>query len=156
MGSSSSILADGYRLMATVPPPEDPVRADPESPQTMAVFARTTSSVGGARGWLTSFLRANNIPPAIAADAVLLVSELVTNALRHGLGDIVTRGALVNGELRIAVTDSGTGLPDLRPVDPGRVGGVGLRIVDRLADDWGVAPFPGGKTVWATLASTRP
>ena len=38
------------------------------------------------------------------------------------------------------------------PVDPERIGGLGLRIVDQLASAWGVAPFPGGKTVWATIA----
>ena len=85
----------------------------------------------------------------------ILVNELVTNALRHGAGDIVTRGSLVDGELSVAVTDAGTELPALLPADPYRVGGVGLMIVDRLADRWGVHRFRGGKTVWATLASGR-
>ena len=39
----------------------------------------------------------------------------------------------------------------MQPVDPERIGGLGLRIVDQLAIAWGVAPFPGGKTVWATV-----
>ena len=50
------------------------------------------------------------------------------------------------------MTDSGDELPAMQPADPIRIGGLGLRIVDQLAADWGVAPFPGGKTVWATVA----
>jgi anti-sigma regulatory factor (Ser/Thr protein kinase) len=135
--------------------PVDPIRADPSVPHVMAVFPRTTNSVAGARSWLTSFLHANHTAPAVTADAVLVISELVTNALRHGVGDIVTRGALSDGEVRLSVTDSGSELPGMLPIDPQRIGGVGLRIVDRLADRWGIAAFPGGKTVWATIASGR-
>jgi anti-sigma regulatory factor (Ser/Thr protein kinase) len=121
----------------------------------VAVFVRATTSVASARGWLTSFLHDHGVSPAVTEDAVLVMSELVTNALRHGAGDIVTRGSLVDGELSVAVTDAGAELPALLPADPYRVGGVGLMIVDRLADRWGVHPFRGGKTVWATLASGR-
>ena len=52
----------------------------------------------------------------------------------------------------LSVTDSGDELPVVQPPDPMRVGGLGLRIVDRIAATWGVSPFPGGKTVWATIA----
>jgi anti-sigma regulatory factor (Ser/Thr protein kinase) len=142
--------------MTAVPPPQDPLRPDPESPPAQAVFTRATSSVASARGWLTSFLQDSESSVAATDVAVLVMSELVTNAVRHGDGDIVTRVALVAGEVRIAVTDSGAALPELLPADPHRVGGVGLLIVDRLADRWGVDRFPGGKTVWATLPSTRP
>jgi hypothetical protein len=38
--------------------------------------------------------------------------------------------------------------PDLE-----RVGGVGLLVVERVSTAWGVAPFPGGKTVWASIAA---
>ena len=66
----------------------------------------------------------------------------------------MVRTSLADGDvLQVSVTDSGPELPAMQPVDPGRIGGVGLRIVDRLASEWGVAPFPGGKTVWAVLVS---
>ena len=42
------------------------------------------------------------------------------------------------------------------PPDPDRIGGLGLVVVSRVAAEWGVAPFPGGKTVWALLARPRP
>ena len=54
-------------------------------------------------------------------------------------------------EIRMSVTDAGDELPDILPTFPGRIGGLGLHVVGSVADHWGVAPFPGGKTVWATL-----
>jgi anti-sigma regulatory factor (Ser/Thr protein kinase) len=136
------------------PSDRDPVRAEGGDDQDMAVFARDIDTVRAARGWLAAFLHRRRVSETQRQDAELVISELVTNALRHGLGDIVVRTSLADGDLlQVSVTDSGPELPALQPVDPGRVGGVGLRIVDRLASEWGVAPFPGGKTVWAILAT---
>jgi hypothetical protein len=44
----------------------------------------------------------------------------------------------------------------LLPPDPARIGGLGLVVVDGVSAEWGVAPFPGGKTVWALLARPGP
>jgi anti-sigma regulatory factor (Ser/Thr protein kinase) len=80
------------------------------------------------------------------------VSELVTNALRHGTGAVVLRASFVDRRLSIAVTDSGDALPHQLPIDAERIGGLGLHIAQRVSGEWGVSPFPGGKTVWAVLA----
>jgi len=139
--------------MARSPMSDDPiVRTDTNGLHTAAVFARDVVSVASARAWLARFLAGHQVTPSVSADAALVLSELVTNALRHGLGDIVTFGSLDEDEVRVSVTDAGDELPDTVPNTPGRIGGLGLHVVGRVADTWGVAPFPGGKTVWATLS----
>jgi anti-sigma regulatory factor (Ser/Thr protein kinase) len=142
--------------MARSPMPGDSeVRADEDGHHAMAVFARDVVSVSSAREWLTQFLAHHDVTSAVSADASLVLSELVTNALRHGLGDIVTLGSLHDDEVRVSVIDAGDELPNLLPTAPDRIGGLGLHLVGRVADDWGVASFPGGKTVWATLSMHR-
>jgi anti-sigma regulatory factor (Ser/Thr protein kinase) len=92
-----------------------------------------------------------------ASDAVLIVSELVTNSVVHA--DVDARQTLslelatCDHHLRITVTDAGSGLqPRLLPAHPERAGGVGLRMVDQLAVSWGVDRDPAGLTrVWCEL-----
>jgi len=84
--------------------------------------------------------------------AQVAVSELVANAVVHAPGRITLRLRL-DDELRIEVTDD----HPVAPVHPashraGEVGGMGLRVVDRLCRDWGVDRREGAKTVWCRLA----
>jgi anti-sigma regulatory factor (Ser/Thr protein kinase) len=124
--------------------------------RAMAVFDRRVESAADARMWLTSFLHERDVDEPTVMDAALIVSELVTNALRHGEGATVLRAALSATEVQVSVTDSGDGEPRMLPPDPDRVGGLGLVVVDRVSAEWGVAPFPGGKTVWALLTRPEP
>jgi anti-sigma regulatory factor (Ser/Thr protein kinase) len=119
----------------------------------MTVLPRERRSVVDGRDWLREFL-AVRVPNALVEDAVLALSELATNAMRHGLGDVVVRAGIDDGAVQLSVTDWGAELPALQPVDPSRIGGLGLRIVDEVSAAWGVAPFPGGKTVWATIRAS--
>ena len=82
--------------------------------------------------------------------AELLVSELVGNAVRHAGGaDVVLRGSVDGGRVRIEVQD---GSPRL----PGPAGapsweqedGRGLQLVEAVAERWGTEPVPGGKFLW--------
>jgi anti-sigma regulatory factor (Ser/Thr protein kinase) len=87
-------------------------------------------------------------------DVLLVVSELVTNALRHGSGQI-TLTLEVDGELVVVtVGDEGPGRPRvLDPVERGAEGGRGLALVAAVGQDWGVRPTAdGGKVVWCVLA----
>jgi anti-sigma regulatory factor (Ser/Thr protein kinase) len=89
--------------------------------------------------------------PARERALVLIVSELVANAVRHGPGlPVILHLELRDGEVHGEVVDQGTdpeevGLRD----DPGEDGGFGLRIVDRLARRWGVRE--GSTHVWFVL-----
>lgn len=111
-----------------------------------------------ARAWLGRRLGAlADLPLQVRDDALLLVSELVTNAVRHGDPDIVLSLSVRYGRVRVAVQDSGASLPVLPAVAPSidRPTGRGLLIVSATAADWGVERLPdgGGKRVWAELAT---
>lgn len=117
----------------------------------MVVYERQAANVGEARSWIDAFLSECTIGDTVRDDAQLVVSELVTNALMHGEGQLVLRASITGGTVQISVTDSGDDLPEVLPLDPTRIGGLGLIVVERIASEWGVSPFPGGKTVWAAL-----
>ena len=108
-------------------------------------------SVREARGFVRRGLgaMATAADPQCIEAVVLLVSELITNALVHGYGrpQLVLR---INHDCaHVEVFDLGRGTPATRPVDVGRPGGRGLRIVDSLATEWGVQEIAGdGKRVW--------
>ena len=85
-------------------------------------------------------------------DAALMVSELVTNALVHGIGTITLRIDVEPAALRVEVSDEGNVALAPSPT-PGAHGGWGLRIVDQLADDWGV--LEGSTRVWFRLGEPR-
>ncbi|MFG2985527.1 ATP-binding protein [Streptomyces sp. NPDC048258] len=90
-----------------------------------------------------------------AEDALLLVSELLTNASLHagGCHELV----LTSGEaLRIEVCDGTTTPPRRHPAPRhGIPGGHGLYIVERLSDRWGARTHEHGKAVWAEIEATR-
>ena len=89
-------------------------------------------------------------------DLELLVTELVTNSVRHAPGDGETSirlEVIVDAEhARVEVADRGAGFRRPRPTAPAvpSAGGWGLFLVDRLCDDWGVFE-DGGTHVWARL-----
>jgi anti-sigma regulatory factor (Ser/Thr protein kinase) len=120
------------------------LRAVPsESPPSFAAhFARTPAAAGEARRLVTTHF-GDLLREEPLDDVLLVVSELVTNAVLYGRGDIELRLALDGGHLMGAVTDDGPGFgQELPPVDPGRVGGHGLHIVGRVAEAWGRCEGP--------------
>lgn len=92
--------------------------------------------------------------PAVAGDAELVVSELVTNAALHGEAPITVR-VLVNRVARVEVHDHGRSAPILLKQGTDAMTGRGLSMVAAVASDWGVEPAAEGKTVWAELDADR-
>ncbi|MEV7325510.1 SpoIIE family protein phosphatase [Streptomyces sp. NPDC093970] len=91
----------------------------------------------------------------LADPAGLLVSELVTNAIRHSHSRPVQL-RLIRGEtLLCEVDDDDHTLPTLLGTDPGAEAGRGLRVVSTLAREWGTSRTAAGKTVWFELTSRR-
>ncbi|MFK4149205.1 ATP-binding protein [Streptomyces sp. NPDC004065] len=85
----------------------------------------------------------------------LVVSELVTNAVKYAPGPLRLELRAGDGTVDVTVCDGGPALPAPAPgTDPGRVGRHGLEIVRALAQDFSVRPLPTGKRVTARIALT--
>lgn len=125
-------------------------------------------SASTVRHALVQELQSLDLPRSAVDDAVLVLSELVGNAVRHGrplTGGGIRVGWSVDGDgLRLEVSDGGPGLPDGGGIDgaaPGggalpvpvvAEGGRGLPIVDLLSSRWGTASGPaGGSAVYAEV-----
>ena len=109
------------------------------------------AAIGRARHDVEDALAEAAVDRRTAGDLMLLVSELVTNAVRHAHGDAFEVRLEVRPDvLRLEVHDRGISFePRIRPSDDGS-GGYGLFIVDQLADRWGVERDDGG-TIWLEL-----
>jgi anti-sigma regulatory factor (Ser/Thr protein kinase) len=104
-------------------------------------FALVPEAPSQARAVVTRELEP--VPAKVREDATLLVSELITNAVRHALGagasEVELRIRLEPGRIRVVVSDPGAGFepaPRLPTATEGS--GWGLYLVDRIADRWGV------------------
>ena len=84
------------------------------------------------------------------ADVALAVSELVTNALRHGDDPVTLTVTPANGVVRIEVTDANPSLFVTAGADMDE-GRRGLRLVDAVCKSWGWHPVDGGKCVWCEV-----
>ncbi len=110
-----------------------------------------------ARAWLAA--RISELPRPAAEDALLIVSELVTNAVRHGEPDIVLRVDVTAERIRVEVRDGNDALPLIPAAEPAvdRPTGRGLLIVAATASDWGVIRTDEpGKRVWAEVRVDEP
>ncbi|MEV2260985.1 ATP-binding protein [Streptomyces anulatus] len=127
------------------------------------------AGVGQARHRMREQLRGNGVSDAVVDDAVLILSELLSNACRHGrplgrhtdVGDGDIRAAWrvdTGGALTVEVTDGGGPTRPI-PATPSVTarGGRGLNIISALAQEWGVRDDSSGEvTVWALVSSKKP
>ncbi|MFJ2439240.1 ATP-binding protein [Streptomyces sp. NPDC087658] len=129
-------------------------------------FPAELDAVRDARHAVHDTLRGWSLPPAVDELAVLLVSELVTNSLRHAYGPIGVRVAVrapgpAGRSVRAVVTERAFLLveisdplpdpPTERPAGPEDEGGRGLSLVACSARRWGTRARRTGKTVWFEL-----
>lgn len=89
--------------------------------------------------------------PHLVEDAQLVTSELVANAVAHAHGAVRLRVSHADGRVRIEVGDRATALPRKRRTDPLEPGGLGLVVVEHVAESWGAERRDPGKIVWAEL-----
>ena len=116
-------------------------------------YAAQPASVGAARRETRARLRSWGLPSEVCDDMVLIVSELVTNAIVHTAGDTVICRLRAGREVYIEVGSEGPA-GSRGTVRSAGEGGRGLLVVESLSTSWGVdVASPGaGWTAWATLA----
>lgn len=117
-------------------------------------MAATPAAAARARSFLRSCLRRWRVTQQADVDtdgAVLVVDELVTNALLHARTPFDVEVQLRPHALLVAVADDSPDAPDPRSATVDAENGRGLALVDAVARSWGVLPRLGGKVVWAVL-----
>ncbi|SEP74141.1 Serine phosphatase RsbU, regulator of sigma subunit [Streptomyces sp. yr375] len=105
-----------------------------------------------ARRFTRRTLRAWGVPDTAMDAALLVVSELVTNALTHTDGRVRLDLTLIERRLRVVVTDASPRSP-VKPAAVGwqSTGGRGILLVEAVSAAWGTVPVSGGKQVWGEL-----
>lgn len=119
-------------------------------------LARNDEAPARARAQVRRLL--NTVPTAVRSDALMLLSEVVTNAVRHGSGSIAVRAEADDAGVEVSVADDAAAEPRLmiQPLDA--EGGRGLALVASLSDAWGVRQLPDGKgkAVWFRVGKGPP
>jgi anti-sigma regulatory factor (Ser/Thr protein kinase) len=109
------------------------------------------AAAGEARSQVLTAIRDWGIPVDQDA-AVLLTSELVTNAIAHEAGGTITLGIrCLRGRLRVDVYDTSRSFPVVSVAPGDAETGRGLMLVATLAAEWGFYRTPAGKAVYFTL-----
>jgi anti-sigma regulatory factor (Ser/Thr protein kinase) len=132
------------------------VSALPAPPRADALhtFPGVAQSPGRARHFLAETLDAwGGAPNGSYDDAALIVTEFAVNAIKHAKSGFTLSLDRHDDGLRITVGDADPRPPVRRTADPNATTGRGLILVDAVAAEWGWAPHPGGKLVWAEIGS---
>ncbi|GIG64196.1 hypothetical protein Pen01_04910 [Phytomonospora endophytica] len=133
-------------------------KATGETTRGVMRVAHHARSAALVRRWLAEQL--NGLSSELVADATMVGTELVANAIRHATplpGGVVSVGCEVTDtHIEISVTDGGADTtPEPRKATMEDVDGRGLTIVDALAQRWGVRTGIDGQSVWAWLGPVR-
>jgi anti-sigma regulatory factor (Ser/Thr protein kinase) len=116
---------------------------DPRSPGAARHFAKAA---------LTELLDPP-VPPELYDDVELVVSELVTNAVRAGSPTVLVTIENAAGKVIVQVADQAEGWPEQRDAGIHDPGGRGLPLVSAVSQSWGVRMAATGKVVWAELTA---
>lgn len=116
-----------------------------------------TGAPSAARRWTADRLRAElgdrSSVPDVIEDAVLCVSELVTNAVHAGCTHMRLELSVEPHGVRVGVEDDAPGRPARRAAGVGDRTGRGLALVEAVSRRWGVDIVERGKLVWAEFAT---
>ena len=125
---------------------------DDEARPGVLLLADDLGSIRRARDHVRSRCRGAGVPARTCETAVLLTSEIVTNALVHARSAPRLGLSLAHDRLRVEVGDDDPTRPGpVTDVHPAAHSGRGLRLVEQLSDGWGIDAAEPGKVVWFVL-----
>ena len=107
---------------------------------------------GNARQRLAPVLAEWGLASDHTDDALLVINELLANAVEHARTPLILRVSFIGTALRVEVRDESVAEPRLQPVDVQAARGRGLQFVEALARRWSWTADGSGKTVWAEIA----
>jgi anti-sigma regulatory factor (Ser/Thr protein kinase) len=121
-----------------------------------ATFTAEVADLNSARAGLGRALREVGVAAPIIDDALLVLNEMTSNAVRHARTDFTVSAVVTSGTLRLEVFDRDTRPPSLLGLDQESTSGRGLHLIAAIAADWGWrsaedADGVSGKLVWAEL-----
>ena len=117
----------------------------------MLTLPAALHSVRLARTFMRQHCAEHRLPDGVCDDAVLLISELVSNAVLHGRSEVQLWVGRKGRCLHVSVHDENSRHPARVREDPDALDGRGLALVAELASAWGVQDDPTGKAVWFEL-----
>jgi len=123
----------------------------PPATHILAELPYLPSAVPQARRVLREGMRLARLSEDVRGTAELLVSELVTNAVKYGEPPLWLFIEMRPGLIHASVSDTSTVLPQRRTAAPDAEGGRGLLVLDALAGSWGTVAAEGGKYLWFDL-----
>jgi anti-sigma regulatory factor (Ser/Thr protein kinase) len=151
---TSQEVADSLRSWLPVHPRREDGMAHVDdrrsAPRRIVDLTSDLQSPAAARAATAEFVAAEHLE-LLGEDLSLVVSELVTNAVRHAQPPVRLEMQADADRVTIAVADGCPGRPRQRAANEDAEGGRGMFLVDLLAAETGVRPNPPGKTVWAAL-----
>jgi anti-sigma regulatory factor (Ser/Thr protein kinase) len=123
---------------------------------TIVYVPSSPASAATVRQHLAADLTDAHVPTSVVEDAVLIASELISNAIRHAHtlpdGTLAVAWEVDGQGVTVRVTDGGSpGQPRMRHAGPEETSGRGLVLVQALAADWGIEDDGSATTVWAQL-----
>jgi anti-sigma regulatory factor (Ser/Thr protein kinase) len=132
----------------TALPGDPPGRPATPTDRVTLDLAADPAAVGRARRLVLQRCRDLGVSMDVREIAVVLTSELVTNAFVHGQSGARVALTAASDRLLVEVGDDNPRLPRVPDEDSQAFGGRGLAILNQLATDWGVRRNDRGKVVW--------
>jgi hypothetical protein len=154
--NTSQTLDSTQAPMQSVPAKTAQAPGSPERPWTMQwASLPPPGTIAGVRTRVAGELADGGLHGDHADAVLLVVTELLSNAVEHGRAPVRIQVTAASATVHIEVHDAGPGTPQTQPLWAHRLRGRGLLVVEALSSGWGWTGDPTGTIVWADIPAGR-